>query len=48
MSPMLLGKQIDGIWHTSVVIGGVEHFFGCGLQRATPGTTPFGQPLQVR
>lgn len=25
---MLLGKQIDGVWHTSVVVGGVEHFFG--------------------
>lgn len=29
LSPMLLGKQIDGIWHTSVVVEGVEIFFGC-------------------
>ncbi|GAX84150.1 hypothetical protein CEUSTIGMA_g11573.t1 [Chlamydomonas eustigma] len=47
MSPMLLGKQIEGVWHTAVVVGGVEHFFGHGLQRAVPGSTPFGQPLQI-
>eukprot|EP00195_Chlamydomonas_chlamydogama_P013900 CAMPEP_0202902562 /NCGR_PEP_ID=MMETSP1392-20130828/16921_1 /ASSEMBLY_ACC=CAM_ASM_000868 /TAXON_ID=225041 /ORGANISM="Chlamydomonas chlamydogama, Strain SAG 11-48b" /LENGTH=239 /DNA_ID=CAMNT_0049589343 /DNA_START=132 /DNA_END=853 /DNA_ORIENTATION=+ len=47
LSPMLLGKQIEGVWHTGVVVGGVEHFFGCGLQRTPAGTTPFGQPLQV-
>jgi hypothetical protein len=46
MSPMLLGKQIDGIWHTAVVVGGVEIFFGAGVQRTVPGTTPFGTPLQ--
>ena len=44
---MLLGKQIDGVWHTSVVVGGTEFFFGCGVQRAVPGSTHFGRPLEV-
>lgn len=48
MSQGLLGKHIDGVWHTSVVVNGVEEvYFGQGIQRAVPGTTPHGQPLQV-
>jgi hypothetical protein len=40
-------SQLDGIWHTSVVVGGVETFFGNGIQRAVPGATPHGAPVQV-
>eukprot|EP01025_Chloroclados_australasicus_P012766 TRINITY_DN1602_c0_g1_i1.p1 TRINITY_DN1602_c0_g1~~TRINITY_DN1602_c0_g1_i1.p1 ORF type:complete len:274 (-),score=42.98 TRINITY_DN1602_c0_g1_i1:450-1169(-) len=47
MSQAFLGKQIDGVWHTGVVVGNTEYFFGGGIQRATPGQTPFGQPAQV-
>ncbi|KAL3161796.1 hypothetical protein ABBQ38_008888 [Trebouxia sp. C0009 RCD-2024] len=47
LSPMLLNKQIDGIWHTSIVVGGLEYFYGGGVNQARPGSTPFGQPLQV-
>mmetsp|Transcript_42457 Transcript_42457/g.127279 ORF Transcript_42457/g.127279 Transcript_42457/m.127279 type:complete len:102 (-) Transcript_42457:1431-1736(-) len=46
LSQMMLGRQIDGIWHTSTVVHGEEIFFGAGVQRAIPGLTPFGQPLQ--
>lgn len=42
-----LCSQLDGIWHTSVVVGGVETFFGNGIQRAVPGATPHGSPVQV-
>ena len=45
LSPQFLGKQIEGVWHTSVVVGNVEHFFGQGVQQAQPGSTPFGQPM---
>lgn len=45
-SPFLLGKQIEGVWHTSVVVDGVEHYFGYGIQRAVAGTTHFGRPLR--
>ena len=47
MSLMLTGKQIDGIWHTSVVAYGREVFFGQGILEARPGTTHHGQPMQI-
>ena len=39
--------QIDGIWHTGVVLDGHEYFFGQGIQRCRAGATPFGTPMQV-
>ncbi|KAI9244897.1 PPPDE putative peptidase domain-containing protein [Sporodiniella umbellata] len=47
MSLALTGKQIDGIWHTSVVVFGKEIFFGQGIMITSPGTTQHGKPLQV-
>ncbi|DBA79681.1 hypothetical protein WJX77_012191 [Trebouxia sp. C0004] len=46
LSPMLLNKQIDGIWHTAIVVGGLEYYYGGGVNQSIPGSTPFGQPLQ--
>lgn len=43
----LTGTQIDAIYHTSLVFGGVEFYFGSGVQRAVPGSTHHGQPMQV-
>ena len=28
MGPMLLGTAIDAIYHTSVVVAGIEYFYG--------------------
>ena len=39
--------QIDGVWHTAVVVHGTEHYYGGGLQQAVPGQTPFGPPFTV-
>jgi hypothetical protein len=37
LSPALLGKTIDGVWHTGVVIFGKEYFFGGGgIQAMAP------------
>lgn len=37
MSQMLLGRHIDGIWHTAVVVYGREYFFGGqGIQSCPP------------
>ena len=47
MSAQLLGKQLDGIWHTGIVAYGQEFYFGGGIQCGTPGCTHFGRPLQV-
>ncbi|KAL6762180.1 PPPDE putative peptidase domain-containing protein [Haematococcus lacustris] len=46
LSPMLLGTQVEGVWHTSVVVDNTEWVFGYGVHKAEPGTTLFGQPLQ--
>ncbi|KAL9622122.1 MAG: hypothetical protein Q9160_003465 [Pyrenula sp. 1 TL-2023] len=43
----LTGIQIDAIYHTSLAFGGVEYFFGSGVQRAVPGSTHHGQPMQI-
>lgn len=47
LSLSLIGKQIDGIWHTSVVVFDREIFYGRGIQITTPGASHHGQPLQV-
>ncbi|KAG0054732.1 hypothetical protein BGZ89_002563 [Linnemannia elongata] len=46
MSLGLVGRQIDAIYHTSVVIFGREFFYGQGIMSAIPGTTPHGQPIE--
>ncbi|KAI9443300.1 DUF862-domain-containing protein [Lactarius indigo] len=47
MSPQFLGRQIDGIWHTSVVVFNREIFYGMGIHITAPGQSHHGQPLQV-
>ncbi|KAL0032050.1 hypothetical protein WJX77_002382 [Trebouxia sp. C0004] len=47
LSPVLLNKQFEGVWHTAIVVGGLEYYFGCGVSQSSPGLTPFGRPVQV-
>ncbi|KAF5374136.1 hypothetical protein D9615_008883 [Tricholomella constricta] len=47
MSRQLTGRQIDGIWHTSVVVFGRETFYGQGISTTLPGRSHHGAPLQV-
>lgn len=45
MSLPLLGKQIEGVWHTGIVVFGQEWFFGGGgIQSCPPCGTIMGQP----
>ncbi|KAG5300730.1 thioredoxin [Histoplasma ohiense] len=46
LSFAITGTQIDAIYHTSLVFGGVEYFFGRGVQQAAPGTTHHGEPIE--
>lgn len=46
MSLPLLGKQIDGIWHTGIVAYGKEYYYGSGISYDIPGKTPFGTPVK--
>ena len=37
LAPMLIGRPLEGIWHTSVVVYGVEYYFsGFGVERSLP------------
>ncbi|RDB15260.1 hypothetical protein Hypma_004803 [Hypsizygus marmoreus] len=47
LSRQLTGRQIDGIWHTSVVVFGNEIFYGQGINTTLPGRSHHGAPLQV-
>ncbi|XP_021273555.1 desumoylating isopeptidase 1 [Herrania umbratica] len=47
LSMTFLGKVIEGIWHTGVVVYGNEYYFGGGIQQAPLGTTPYGKPIRV-
>lgn len=46
LSKSLLGIELEGIWHTSVVVFGAEYYFMGGIQSRPPGTTEFGTPLR--
>ncbi|TGZ71499.1 hypothetical protein CRM22_002591 [Opisthorchis felineus] len=47
LSPIILGKQIEGIWHTSVVLHNKEYFYGShGISFCKPEHTVLGKPGQ--
>jgi hypothetical protein len=37
MSMAMIGKQLDGIWHSGIVVFGVEYFYGGGICAAPAG-----------
>ena len=51
-APMILGSDFDleGVWHTAVVVHGVEWFFGGGgIETVSPpGTTMLGSPMKTQ
>uniref|UniRef100_A0A147A2T8 palmitoyl-protein hydrolase n=1 Tax=Fundulus heteroclitus TaxID=8078 RepID=A0A147A2T8_FUNHE len=48
LSPVMLGRQLDGIWHTGVVVHGKEFFFGgAGIDNCPPSGTMLGDPDSV-
>ncbi|BAT84367.1 uncharacterized protein HKW66_Vig0245130 [Vigna angularis] len=47
LSMSFLGKAIEGIWHTGIVVYGDEYYFGGGIQHCPAGSTPYGTPLKV-
>lgn len=36
MGPSLIGRPLEAIWHTSVVVYGTEYFFGNGVFTSVP------------
>ncbi|KAL9957268.1 hypothetical protein ACROYT_G038882 [Oculina patagonica] len=48
LSPLLLGKRIDGVWHTGLVCYDREFFYGGdGISSCSPGGTILGSPDEV-
>ena len=47
MSAAFLGVQIDAVYHTSLVFGGIEYYFGRGIQSSYPGQTHHGRPMEM-
>ncbi|KAF7825727.1 desumoylating isopeptidase 1 [Senna tora] len=47
LSSTFLGKVIEAIWHTGIVVYGNEYYFGGGIQQSSAGSTPYGTPLRV-
>lgn len=47
LSTTFLGKAIEAIWHTGVVVYGNEYYFGAGIQQVTAGATQYGTPIRV-
>ncbi|XP_044970561.1 uncharacterized protein KIAA0754-like [Hordeum vulgare subsp. vulgare] len=47
LSTTVLGKAIEAVWHTGVVVHGKEYYFGGGIQQGRPGRTPYGTPARV-
>uniref|UniRef100_U6CUY9 palmitoyl-protein hydrolase n=1 Tax=Neovison vison TaxID=452646 RepID=U6CUY9_NEOVI len=48
LSPIMLGKQLEGIWHTSIVVHKDEFYFGVGgISSCPPGGTLLGPPDSV-
>lgn len=43
---MLIGRPVEGIWHTAVVVFGKEYFYGGGIQIGSPKQTPYGIPVK--
>ncbi|KAI4650282.1 uncharacterized protein J4E79_009550 [Alternaria viburni] len=46
MSQQFLGIQIDAVYHTSIVLDGIEYYYGSGVQTCRAGTTHHGRPME--
>ncbi|KAI5188409.1 desumoylating isopeptidase 1 [Nematocida sp. AWRm77] len=42
----VLDKDIQGIWHSSIVVYGKEYYFFSGIKQSVPETTHFGTPVK--
>lgn len=49
LAPTIIGRDVEGIWHTAIVAYDREFFYGAnGITSCTPGTTQLGPPHRVQ
>lgn len=46
LSQALLGKEVEGIWHTAVYVYEREYFYAGGINKSQPRKTKFGKPVK--
>ena len=46
LSQAILGKEIEGIYHTSVCVYGKEYYYSGGIKKSSPRKTQFGTPIK--
>ena len=46
MGPMLIGRSVEGVWHTSVCVYDTEYYYGGGICIGKPKRTPYGYPVK--
>ena len=46
IAKFMTGRDIEAIWHTSLVVYGNEYFFGGGICIGQPKCTPYGIPIK--
>ncbi len=42
----MIGIDLEGVWHTGVVVFGKEFYFGGGICEDKPEQTPYGKPAK--
>jgi hypothetical protein len=47
VSAAFLGVQIDAIYHTAIVMEGIEYLYDGGIKTAQPGMTHLGRPMKI-
>lgn len=47
MSAAFLGVQIDAVYHTSIIMGGLEYVYDGGIKTVHPGSTHLGKPMDI-
>lgn len=49
VSESVLGKRVEAVYHTGVVVFGREFYYGSGsgIQAGAPASTSYGSPIQV-
>lgn len=46
MSMMIIGHQVDAVYHSSLIVYGRQYYFGGGICWDPPEQTPYGKPIQ--